>query len=172
MKDASPLNLCTCTSRVELLLNWTSRGLKVLADIFLAFCRASSRLYRCSTAAFSALEPLTTLSRFWEMPVLKVSLTRKRSIQFDFALVRDSSPCQFTFLFCLFLRFSRDVPECRVWSQNISFLNRFPNLASFNLSSSLHLCAFWVNILPNWIVDWLYIVEQIIVFSYSSTSRV
>ena len=157
MKDASLLNLCTC------------RGLKVLADIFFAFCRASSCFYHCGTTAFSTSEFLTIASGVWRMPVLKVSLTRKISFQFDFALVRDSSPCHFTFLCCFFLRLARDVPEYRVWSRNISVFNRFPNLASFNHPSSLHLCAFWVSILPNWKVDWLYVVGQIIIFSCRST---
>ena len=82
------------------------------------------------------------------MPVLKVS-DAKNSIQFDLALDRDSSPCHFTLLFCFFLRLACDVPEYCVWSRNISVFNRFLNLASFNLSSNLHLCAFSVSILPN-----------------------
>ena len=155
-----------------ILLNWTARGLKVLADIFLAFWRAFSRLYRCGTVAFSAPESLTILSGFWKMPVLKVSLTRKILFNLSFALVRDSSPCHFTCCFCFFLRLARDVPGYRVWARNISVVHRFPNIANFNLSSSLHLCAFWVSILPNWKVDWLYIVGQIIIFSCRSTCRV
>ena len=143
-----------------ILLNWTARGLKVRADIFLAFCRAFSRFYRCGTAAFSASESLTILSGFWNMPVLKVSLTRKILFNSPSALVRDSSPCHFTCCFCFF------------FARNISVVHRFPNIANFNLSSSLHLCAFWVSILPNWKVDWLFVVGEIIIFSCRSTCRV
>ena len=40
------------------------RGLKILPGIIYPFSRASSQLYRCATAAFVALEPLTMLNGF------------------------------------------------------------------------------------------------------------
>ena len=143
-----------------ILLNWTARGLKVLADIFYAFCHASSFFYRCGTAAFSALESLAILYLF--ILYLKVSLTRKSLFK----------PMSF---YCLVLL----LPMSGVWRARLSrllsklvFLIGFPKLASFNLSLSLHLCAFRVSILPNWKVDWLYIVGQIIIFSFRSTCGV
>ena len=138
-------------------LNWTACGLKVFADIFYAFCRASSGFYRCGTAAFSALESLAILYLF--ILYLKVSLTRK-------------SLFNFMSFYCLVLL----LPMSGVWCDRLSrllsklvFLIGFPKLASFNLSLSLHLCAFRVSILPNWKVDWLYVVGQIIIFSCRST---
>ena len=53
---APPLNLHTCNFTRGILLNWTVRGLNVLKHAICLFPRASSRFYRCATAANSVLE--------------------------------------------------------------------------------------------------------------------
>ena len=133
--------------RRVILLNWTARGLKVLADIFYAFCRASSFFYRCGTAAFSALESLAILYLF--ILYLKVSLTRQSL--FNSTLRQSEIQAHVILLSCF-------ASSCvwRVMCQSIEFgleilvfLIGFPKLASFNLSLSLHLCAFRVSIFLN-----------------------
>ena len=68
---------------------------------------------------------------------LKVFFDAKKFIEFVFALVRESSPCHFTFFFCVF-------PPLAMWHNRVfglrrawNILKRFLNIAEFSRSSDL-----------------------------------